>query len=136
MKIPSHWIWWAGAALFAPGFFTWISISVFALFQDMLNLPPFDRSGIAGVYLPMLAAIVGFTIPLLCVRWFRRASWRINGVAFGIYLAAMLTWGILDIRNENYQYGGHDYPNGLSDGHRHYTHSYWTWYFLPYRWIE
>ena len=56
---------------------------------------------------------------------------------FVIYLVVMLTWGIVDIRCENYQMGGHRYPNGpLIDGHKYYFHHYYTWYFLPYRWIE
>lgn len=56
---------------------------------------------------------------------------------FGIYLTAMVGWGIIDIRNENYQMGGHEYPNGpFIDGHRYYFHAYYTWYFLPYKLIE
>jgi hypothetical protein len=46
----------------------------------------------------------------------------------------MLTWGIVDIRYENYQMGGQ--RGSFIQGHRYYFHSYFTWYFLPYRWIE
>ena len=49
----------------------------------------------------------------------------------------MCMWVYFDIKSEHYQFGGHDYPNGiLVDGHRYYFHVYITWYFLPYKWIH
>ncbi len=58
-------------------------------------------------------------------------------MTLGAYIAFMMLWGFVDVRHENYQTGGHDYPNGvLIDGHRHYWHLYFTWYFLPYEWIH
>lgn len=56
---------------------------------------------------------------------------------FIAYALVMLIWGIVDIRCENYQLGGHRYrDHPLVEGHTHYFHVYYTWHFLPYRWIE
>ena len=89
------------------------------------------------MYLPFFAACVGFSVPVVCLKVLRKSPARLWGCVFVIYLATMLTWGIIDIRCENYQMGGHSYPNGpLIDGHKYYFHSYYTWPFMPYRWIE
>ena len=132
---PVH-TWWLGVALFTPSVLIWgITTSLF-IYKGMFHCP-FDWHGITRVYLPMFAAIVGVTIPLICLRRLRSSSWRVTVLAFAGYLAVMLTWGIIDIRREHYQMGGHDYPNGpLVDGHTHYWHVYYTWYFIPYRWVE
>jgi hypothetical protein len=132
---PVH-IWWLAVALFTPSVFIWAFSTAIFVYKGMFNCP-FDRHGIIRVYLPMFAAVVGFFVPLVCLRVLRAASWRHTGWLFTTYLGLMLTWGVIDIRHEHYQMGGHDYPNGpLVDGHRYYWHSYFTWYFLPYEWIE
>jgi hypothetical protein len=48
------------------------------------------------------------------------------------YWLVMLTWGVIDIRYYNHQIGGHGAPGG----HLESSHDYFTWYFLPYRFIE
>lgn len=89
------------------------------------------------MYLPFAAAMIGFTLPLYCLIRLRTVAWRFNGSLFAGYLTLVIIWGVIDIRCEQYQIGGHEYPSGVMvDGHKHYFHSYWTWYFLPYRWIE
>jgi hypothetical protein len=136
MRIRPVHTWWLGAALFTPSILIW-TISLGLLIYDGMFNCPFDRHGIIRIYLPLFAAIVGFVTPLVCSRFLREASKRITGRFFMAYLAVMLTWGIIDIRHENYQMGGHDYPNGpVADGHRNYWHVYYTWCFLPYWWIE
>jgi hypothetical protein len=123
-------------ALFAPSILIWgFSLGLF-IYKGMFNCP-FDHHGILHIYLPLFAAVACLVTPLICLRLLRQASWRRTGLLFTVYLTVVLTWGIIDIRNGHYQVGGHDYPNGiLVDGHRYYWHIYYTWYFLPYKWIE
>jgi len=122
--------------LFTPSILLWgFSLGLF-IYKGMFNCP-FDWHGITHVYLPLFAAVVGLAVPIVCLRLLRHASWRVTRLSFAGYLATMLTWAAIDIRHEHYQMGGHDYPNGpLVDGHRYYWHAYYTWYFIPYRWIE
>lgn len=132
---PFH-IWWLGVVLFAPSVLFWILAVGIFIWNGKFNCP-FDRYGIIHVYLPLFAALIGFSFPIVFMRLFRQASGRVTAWTFAAYLAVMLTWGIIDIQHENYQFGGHDYPNGpLIDGHKHYWHVYYTWYFLPYTWFE
>jgi len=132
---PVH-CWWLGVAMFTPSILTWGLFLGLSVYKGWVAFP-FDRYGITHLYLPLLAAVVGFIVPLFCLHRFRTASRRATWCVFFGYLAVMLAWGIVDIRQEHYQMGGHRYPNDvLTDGHRYYFHSYFTWYFLPYRWIE
>lgn len=132
---PFH-IWWIGVVLFGPPAALWVLIIVVFSVIGMFDCP-FDWHGIRHFYIPFFAALVGLVVPLVCLRALRRSSPRVWVSVFVVYVVAMLTWGIVDIRCENYQMGGHDYPNGpLADGHKYYFHQYYTWYFLPYRWIE
>ncbi len=136
MRIRPVHAWWLGVALFTPSLLIWAITTSMFVYKGMFNCP-FDWHGITYVYLPMFAGFVGFVVPLACLRFLRQASWRFTGLVFTGYLAAMLAWAIIDIRHEHYQIGGYDYPNGpLVDGHRYYWHGYYTWYFIPYRWIE
>lgn len=136
MRIRPVQIWWLGVGLFTPSILIWVWLLGVSIYKGLFNCP-FDRHGISHIYLPLFAALVGFVTPLICLRLLRHASWRFTGWTFAAFLAVMFSWGIIDIRLEHYQMGGHDYPNGpLIDGHRHYWHSYWTWYFLPHEWIE
>lgn len=136
MRIRPVHTWWLGAGLFTPSILIWgYSLSLF-IYSGMFSVS-FDWHGVTRFFLPLLAAVLGFTVPLFCMRLLRRASWRLTGLAFAGYLVVMLAWAVIEIRNEHYQMGGHDYPNGpLVDGHRYYWHIYYTWYFVPYRWIE
>ena len=136
MRIRPVHTWWFGVMLFAPSVLIWVITTSGFVYKGMFNCP-FDWHGIKHIYLPLFAALVGLTTPLVCLRLFRGASWRFTGLAFAAYLALMLAWAAIDIRHEHYQMGGHEYPNGpLIDGHRYYWHVYYTWYFIPYRWIE
>lgn len=128
--------WWIGVVLFGPAVAMWLFLIVFALIKGMFHCP-LDWHGMRHVYLPFLAALVGLVIPLVCLRAFRGSRPRAWVPALVVYALVMLAWGIIDIRCENYQLGGHRYPNGpLVDGHKYYFHQYYTWYFLPYRLIE
>ena len=132
---PFH-AWWLGVVLFAPSLFLWISVFVLFSFKGLLDCH-FDWYGIRHVYLPLLAALVGFCVPLVCLRILKRSQPGVWVSILVVYFVIMLAWGIIDVRYENYQVGGHSYPNGpLVDGHKYYFHQYYTWYFLPYRWIE
>jgi hypothetical protein len=126
---PAH-IWWLGVIVFLPGFFLWIYWLVLCL-SRFGQFGSLNWYGICHTYLPLLAAIVGLGTPLLCLLRFRNSSTKVAFGAFSVYLMVLLTWGVLDIKNENYQIGGHD-----SLGHRDYWHLYFTWYFFPYRWIH
>jgi hypothetical protein len=129
-------IWWLGVWLFAPSCLIWAFMLGWGIYDGWFP-PPFDRFHIIGIYLPLFAALVGLIFPVICLRRLRHASWRQSLCVFAVYLVVLFTWGIIDVRNENYQMGGHFYPNGpLIDGHKYYFHNYYTWYFLPYRWIE
>jgi hypothetical protein len=127
-------MWWLGVALFTPSVLLWLV--AIALFYEGMWECAFDWEGARGLYLPMFAAVVGFAVPLLCLRCLRSSSWRVTGRVFAGYLAVMLIWGIIDVRQQHYQIGGHEYPGIVIDGHSHYFHVYLTWYFLPYKWIE
>jgi hypothetical protein len=132
---PVH-IWWLGVLLFLPACLLW-GISAVMYLWKFKQFGSLDWHGFTHVYLPMFAAVVGLCVPLLFLRRFRNLPARPTFRAFAIFVTIMLAWGILDIRNENYQIGGHDYPSGvLQGGHSHYYHGYFTWYFLPYRWIH
>ncbi len=138
MKIrirPFH-SWWLGVLFFAPAVFIWIAAFVLFAIKGILDCP-FDWYGIRHIYLPFVAALVGLMVPIVCLRVLRRSHPRVWISTLLIYITVMLTWGVVDIRYQNYQVGGHNYPNGpLVDGHRYFSHHYYTWYFLPYRWIE
>jgi len=136
MRIRPVHLWWLGVVLFTPSLFMWGYCLVLLIHKGIFDAP-FDIYGITRVYLPLFAAAIGFAIPLFCLRFLRNALWPGTVRAFCSYLAAMLVWAAIDIRHEHYQIGGHDYPHGiLIDGHRYYWHVYFTWYFIPYRWIE
>lgn len=132
---PFH-VWWVGIVLFGPAVLMWIAGFILFHVKGMLDIP-FDWHAVKSIYLPFAAALLGLCVPVVCLRLLRKSPTRKWAPVFAIYATLMLTWGIIDIRSENYQIGGHSYPNGpLIDGHRYYYHSYITWYFLPYRWIE
>lgn len=129
---PFH-VWWLGAALFAPALLVWITVLVAFGVRGWLELP-FDAHGLRHIILPFFAAVLGFTVPLVCLRALRRTPARVWGSIFVAYLCVMLAWGIIDIRHENHQLVGH--RDARLHGHKKYFHRYTTWYFLPYRWIE
>ncbi len=136
MKMQPFYIWWLGVAFFAPAVFIWVTMFVLFPIKGLFDCP-FDWHGIRYIYLPFLAAVLGLCILVVCLRVMRRTSARVCVWVFIAYSVIMLTWGIIDIRCENYQLGGYKYPNGpLVDRHRYYFHQYYTWYFFPYRWIE
>jgi len=132
---PVH-TWWLAVILFMPSVLIWAYFLGLFIYKDMFEFS-FDWRSIRHFYLPLLAAILGCAVPLICLRLFKHTSWCATSKTFAGFLAVMLTWAAVDIRCEHYQMGGHEYPNGpLVDGHRYYWHSYFTWYFMPYRWIE
>jgi len=128
---PVH-IWWIGVILFAPSFLFWTVSTIVFVSQGRFNCP-MDANGITRFYLPFFAALLGLLVPVMCLFRLRTASWKVSTWAFTTYLALMILWGIMDIRSEHHQAGGH----GLADtGPGDYFHVYYTWYFLPYRLIE
>lgn len=132
---PVH-IWWIGVLVFLPSCLLWGYFSVMCIWE-FKQFGSLDWYGFTHVYFPLFAAIFGLSVPLVCLRRLRDLSAKATFIAFSAFVALMLTWGVLDIRSEHYQVGGHDYPHGvLEDGHRYYWHLYITWYFLPYRWIH
>jgi hypothetical protein len=136
MKARSAHVWWIGFALFAPSLLIWAYFIVAVAWKFR---PTSDLSwhSFTHTYFPLCAAVLGTCVPIVCLQRLRDAPMKLNGGAFAFYITAMPTWGVLDVRNEHYQVGGHDYPNGiLADGHRYYWHLYFTWYFMPYRWIH
>lgn len=136
MKPRAFHIWWLGILLFAPAVFLWTFVIAMFSIKGEFDCP-FDWFGIRHIYLPLVAAWLGLAVPVVCLRVLRHARPRVWVSTFVVYVAVMLIWGIVDIRFQNYQVGGHRYPNGpLVDGHKYYFHQYYTWYFLPYRWIE
>lgn len=132
---PVH-VWVLGSLLFLRSLVAWIFHLVLFGRAGILDWS-LDRDAWLGVWLPFLAAVIGFFFPIVCLRVLRDASWRRNATAFALYLCVMVTWGVIDLHYERYQIGGHYGPGGDGGGlHRHYFHDYWTWYFLPYHWIE
>lgn len=136
MKVRPISLWWFGVALFAPSIALWSFVIGISASHGTFN-PGFDRVAVFSVYLPLVAAVVGIGVPIVCLHCLNNASWKVTRLAFSGYLSAMLVWGSVDVRSGNYQVGGHDYPNGpLADGHSQYWHFYVTWYFFPYKLIE
>jgi hypothetical protein len=136
MRFRPFFVWLLGVVLFLPSCVIWGYFSVLCIWK-FKQFGSLDWHGVTHVYLPLFAAVLGLCFPLVCLRWFRALSSRATLGAFAGYMALMLTWGVLDIKAEHYQVGGHDYPHGaIEDGHRYYWHLYFTWYFLPYRWIH
>lgn len=132
---PAH-IWWLGVAVFIPSICFWAYFGVLTVWKFGWGFK-LDLHTLTHFYLPVFAASLGIGVPLFCLRRLGNASARFTATLFSIYSVGMLIWGTLDVRNENYQVGGHDYPNGpLIDGHKHYWRIYFTWYFLPYKWIH
>ena len=138
VKLRAFHLWWLGVVLFAPTVFVWLA--TFAVAVIMANGHfnfSFDWIWIKRIYLPFLAALLGFSIPVICLRILKSSLPRVWIPVFVAYVLIMLAWGVVDIRCENYQMGGHEYPDGpLVDGHKYYVHTYFTWHFLPYKWIE
>ena len=129
-------IWLIGVVVFTPSLVLWGYYFWMALFNGRFNCA-FDSYGVRYVYLPLFAAIAGFFVPAFCFLRLRHASRKKTISMFVGYVMVMLIWGVLDIKNENYQIGGHDYPNSpQADGHKHYWHLYLTWYFLPHKFIH
>ena len=136
IKFRPFYIWWLGIILFGTSLLVWIAFLLVLSVKGMVKFS-FDLYCIRHIYLPFIAALVGFIIPVICLRVLKRSPARVWVCIFVIYLLVMLTWGIVDIRYENYQLGCHGKPNGqLIYGHKYYFHGYLTWYFLPYRGIE
>ena len=129
-------LWWIGLLLFTPSVALWFLTTLLLVLNGTFSCP-FDRLGIARIYLPIAAAFLGLALPLLGRRFLQRSSNRVNCCAFAAYISFMLAWGMIDVRHENYQLGGHKYTNeSLLHDHTSYFHNYYTWYFLPYKWIE
>jgi hypothetical protein len=136
MRVRPFHIWWIGSLFFLPSCLLWGYFSVLCIWK-FNQFGSLDWHGFTHVYLPCFAAIFGFCFPLGCLKWLRGLSLRATLTGFGCFVAVMLAWGYFDIKAEHYQVAGLDYPSGvLEDGHRHYWHLYFTWYFLPYRWIH
>jgi hypothetical protein len=70
---PAH-TWWLGVVLFTPSVCVWVITTAVLVYKGAFDCP-FDRHGIAHVYLPMLAALLGCACPLLCLRLLRHGSW-------------------------------------------------------------
>ena len=135
MKLRPFDIWWLGVLLFTPSLALW-TILIVLFWNGGADYTP-SWSNLRHTFLPCLAALLGFCVPIVCLRLLRRSPPRLWVPVFVTYCVILLTWGLIDIRHENYQVGGHNYPNGiLVNGHKYYFHHYYTWYFLPYRWIE
>jgi len=126
---PVH-IWWIGVALFTPSVLIWMTTTSISLSEGVFY-DSFDWRGITRIYLPMLAAFLGFIIPVGCLRLLRSSAWTVNALLFGGYLALLLAWGIIDIRHSHWQTRMKNYSEG---GETSLT--YYTWYFMPYKWIE
>jgi hypothetical protein len=125
---PVH-IWWLGVALFAPSLLIWgAEIGPDAIFGNL----DVHRMTLTQVYLPLAAALLGFTFPLVCVRFLRNASWRFTAWAFAGYLGFMLSWATIDIRHQHAQ-------GSALEVDFHSRGIYFTWYFIPpelTKWIE
>ena len=102
---PVH-IWWFGVVLFTPSLLFW-ALSLRVLYRTGLEFQ-FDWFVIRHFYLPMFGAILGFSVPLVCLRRLRNVPSRVPRLLFSAYLAVILTWAVIDVRCFNYQIGGHD----------------------------
>lgn len=146
---PFH-IWWLGVLVFTPSVFLWLTM--FTIFGWNGKLAWLHLN---GIWRPCLAALLGFGVPIVFLRYLGRSSTRLWCPIFLAYCVILLTWGLIEIRNEEYQMGYYRCPTGVHsistgglscatralnrapvEGHWHYFHDYYTWYFLPYRWIE
>src|SRR5436190_1120224 len=105
MKIRPVHTWWLGLALFAPSVLIWALTLVVFLLRGMWNCP-FDWYGITQVYLPLFAAILCFTTPLVCMRLLRSASWRRTAWFFAVYVVVWFSWAVIDVRQSHYQIRG------------------------------
>jgi hypothetical protein len=132
---PFH-VWWVAVVVFGMSVLIWALNVIPVVAVGWWNCP-LDWPGIRQVYLPMFAAVVGFAVPVVALGKLKHSRCRVWLPIFLTYVLVMLTWAIIDIRCQNYQLGGHDYPNNpVVDGHKYYYHQYYTWYFMPYRLIE
>lgn len=94
-----------------------------------------EGCSIRGVYLPLFAAILGFSAPILALRASWNARLKSTLLAMACYWLIMLSWGFLDVMHRQYQLGVH-YHGATPPGHRGYSHYYFTWWFIPYYWVE
>jgi len=129
MRIRPVHMWWFGVTLFTPSVTIWTAILSLSIYRGTFHCP-LDWQGIMAVYLPLFAALVGFIVPLLCLWLQRSAPWQVTTWAFAGYLAVLITWATIDVRHRNFQTCREDFSQGES------WHFYYTWYFMPYRWIE
>jgi hypothetical protein len=127
---PFYIVWLFSILIFAPALIGWIYFIYLGIWHDLFDFAFINKYCKANFYLPLLATILGLTIPIICLRVLNEQPTKVWITVFVIYLIIMLMWGIVDIRCENYQIGGESFTNG------DYFHSYITWYFMPYRWIE
>ena len=123
---PVH-IWWFGVVLFTPSLIAWLWTSGRFVYGGTFRWQ-MDWIGITRVYLPVCAAFLGLVIPLTALRFFQSASLRRTMLLFVTYVVSFVLWGVTDIQHQNWQ------ARGMLD--KQYWHAYYTWYFLPYRWIE
>jgi len=134
MRWRPTYLWLTGLLVFGPSLLFWALHTWLAVFR-LGGTWSFDPLAFRHTYLPMLAAVIGFAVPLFGLRLCWNARWKRTLTALACYWLIMLGWGVIDIRQYNYQIGGH-YHGSSAEGHPGYFHQYFTWYFLPYYSIE
>ena len=122
-------VWWIGITLFGIAVLIWVAMFAVLIVKGMFSVS-FDWTAFRHLHLPFLAAIVGLTVPIVCLRKLRCSRARRWVPVFTAYVVVMLAWGIADIRCGNWQISGM-----RADGNGGCLHSYFTWYFLPQGWI-
>ena len=136
MRIRLVYIWWVGVILFAPSLLIW-AFSLALIIYNGMSFLPFVWNGIKIFYLPLFAALIGFSAPLVCLWLLKSATTKVNASLFALYFTVMLIWGVIDVRHENYQMSYFQKKEQtLAEDQWQYVHCYFTWWFLPYRCIE
>src|SRR5512133_238767 len=131
MRIRPVQVWWLGVGLFMPSILIWVMAAApDGIGEAVYGNAHWQSRTLTQVWLPLLAAVVGFSVPLACLRLLKRASWQVNAWVFFGYLSAMFTWAAIDIRYEHAQGSG----SGEHDGLYVVRNFYFTWYFVPDKW--
>lgn len=119
---PAH-IWWIGCFLFGLSLVLWITS-----FWIIGGLhAPVDDYGLKYVYIPFLAAVLGFLSALLALWLMWCSSLKANISAFVIYCTLCSTWAIVDIRCRHCQVLYCPVTANHSGPHE----GYYTWWFFP-----
>ena len=123
-------LWWLGITLFLPSMLLWTLLLLTILKHIVCGYP--YALNFSTLILPLIAALLGLFIPIFVLVFKSNISWRKSITYFTCYICLLSVWGVIDIRNGNYQMSSLD----ITEGEWHRRYYYYSWYWIPQRLIN